>query len=496
MKGTDYELVWSSEFNDGFLGEDWRLDDKPVENGNMCYTNTVGDDGTIQVKDGFLRLRAKPATAPKPMCSTESGGIKTVGKKYWRYGYIETRLRLQDAPGTWPALWMVPEAGTRGWPIDGEIDWIEYVPSNRRDSMQTSIHMSNVKSRRGRNDTALTAFANGVDDISNEWHVWGMKWDPSGFEFYLDGVKYGHVKSTGSAPSEGELRSGNIIAGNHGWPFTYDNGDGGVVGKIAPDDPFNVDFHLIFNMGTRKPGQWGGSNQPYDFSRSHVDMDYVRVFQTSEQRKAQNKVTVNFQPFAQATVDTPVTRTYDRGAKIGVTPIYEGKGKYSGQYSFAWSRRLKPDKTIPSWAVLNEDSPVKFDYTLHPVWSKGYKLTLETNGGTLPDNASQEIMQASSDASIRLVREDASDKTVELPTPTPPTGKTFAGWFLDGSLSQEAGTSVELTGDKTVYAKWEKASPTTTVTPVTTATVTATTTSTVRTETTTTETVTTPTTTV
>ena len=73
------------------------------------------------------------------------------------------------------------------------------------------------------------------------------------------------------------------------------------------------------------------------------------------------------------------------------------------------------------------------------VVATGYTLSFETNGGS----------------SISEVTE-SSRSTINLTTykPTKP-GYTFAGWYSDSRLTTPV-TSVKLTGDTTVYAKWVK----------------------------------------
>ena len=82
---------------------------------------------------------------------------------------------------------------------------------------------------------------------------------------------------------------------------------------------------------------------------------------------------------------------------------------------------------------------VEKDMTFTAVWKEKYKLTFETNGGTAIDP-----VEKWSDA----------DTTIDLSQYKPTkTGATFAGWYKDSGLKQKI-TSITLTEDTTIYAKW------------------------------------------
>lgn len=67
-----------------------------------------------------------------------------------------------------------------------------------------------------------------------------------------------------------------------------------------------------------------------------------------------------------------------------------------------------------------------------------FSLSFDTNGG-------------SAIASLMLAKDGSMDLTNYVPQRS---GHTFAGWFADAGLTEEI-TSVQMNGNKTVYAKWE-----------------------------------------
>lgn len=89
-------------------------------------------------------------------------------------------------------------------------------------------------------------------------------------------------------------------------------------------------------------------------------------------------------------------------------------------------------------------APATANLRLTAKWTPiSYRITYNTNKGTLPKNAI---------TSYNLTQ------SVALPTPVR-KGYTFAGWYTNSSLTQKAASiKVGTTGNKTFYAKWTKVS--------------------------------------
>ena len=68
-----------------------------------------------------------------------SGMVETKTKASWRYGRFDIRAKLPVAKGMWPAIWMMPDKETYGWPKDGEIDIMELI-SQQPDLCYGTIH--------------------------------------------------------------------------------------------------------------------------------------------------------------------------------------------------------------------------------------------------------------------------------------------------------------------------------------------------------------------
>ncbi|MDD3645715.1 MAG: family 16 glycosylhydrolase, partial [Bacteroidales bacterium] len=127
-----YNLVWSDEFNDPRENdgkpsmpstEKWWFETGASGWGNNELQNYIdrfiGTDTCAVVTDGTLKIIAKKK-------GSEVISIRMNTIESWQYGYFEARLRMPSGKGTWPAFWMLPK-DFKSWPLDGEIDIMEYV---------------------------------------------------------------------------------------------------------------------------------------------------------------------------------------------------------------------------------------------------------------------------------------------------------------------------------------------------------------------------------
>ena len=109
---SEYEKVWSDEFNEGSLDTNvW----SPYIGGwnasevQGCYT---GSAENINVSGGSLNLIGlyKPGVTCNKGKNKDftSGFIETRDKKTWTYGYFEARIKMPNNNSTSPAFWMSP----------------------------------------------------------------------------------------------------------------------------------------------------------------------------------------------------------------------------------------------------------------------------------------------------------------------------------------------------------------------------------------------------
>jgi beta-glucanase (GH16 family) len=240
-----WQLVWQDEFN-GSIGPDWvfetgngtggwgnneleyyRRENATVENGKLVITARREDFG------GFRYTSAR---------------MKTQGKKNFRYGRIEARIKLPSALGLWPAFWMLgSNIGQVGWPASGEIDVMEHV--NTDADIYGTAHWQAA-------DGSYASYGGHTAVDVTGYHVYSVEWDANFIRWFVDGRQY-HV-------------------------MDITNGVGGT-------DEFQRPFFLLLNMAVG--GNWPGFNVNEAALPARMYVDYVRVYQKTgftQQIEAEN----------------------------------------------------------------------------------------------------------------------------------------------------------------------------------------------------------------
>ena len=241
LKKNGLTCVWQDEFD--YTGvpntSKWKYQTGHGNNGwgnselqNYTDNTTVAD--TAVVEDGVLKIKAK----------YEDGEWKSArlnSKKAWKYGFIEARLKITDRKGAWPAFWMMPE-GRSDWPECGEIDIMENAPALEGcdHKVFSSLHAEGHNTEHPASIGGKTFDQN----LSSEWHTFGIMWDDKEITCYYDDVAVGGYESDGSVRNY----------------------------------PYNQNFYIILNLAIG--GSLGGT--PYVSSlggEAEFQIDYVRVYQ-------------------------------------------------------------------------------------------------------------------------------------------------------------------------------------------------------------------------
>lgn len=240
-----YTLVWNEEFDAPRIsgGKPALPDSKwwyenfkkgTVNNELQTYVpGFSGQDTVAAIYDGTLKIIAK-----KQGDEIISARINT--HEAWLYGYFEARLRLPGGKGTWPAFWMMPKNFT-AWPLDGEIDIMEYVgyqPNVVHSTVHTQAYNHTIGTQKGKSIT--------IQNAETEFHIYAVEWTADYIKGFVDGEEYFHFDNDKQNKKET-------------WPF------------YAP-------FYLKLNLAWG--GDWGGA-QGVDESKlpATYEIDYVRVYQ-------------------------------------------------------------------------------------------------------------------------------------------------------------------------------------------------------------------------
>ena len=241
---TEWVLVFNDEFNAADYSQP--VDDKWMrcQRYGATWNRWLSDsEEVIYLEDGDLVARAIPnpdkASDPVDMIT---GGIKSMGRFGFTYGYVEARIYNNLWVGNFPAFWMMPEDQSAGWPDCGEIDIWEVIDTENR-SYHT-IH-SNWTYDLGYKNNPQSSF--NTTCSYDRYHTYGLAWDATTLIWYLDGKEVGrYTKST----NQSHLDQGQ-------WPF-------------------DKHFHLILNQSVGN-GAWAANA---DITHTYeTRFDWVRVYQ-------------------------------------------------------------------------------------------------------------------------------------------------------------------------------------------------------------------------
>ncbi len=242
-----YSLVWQDEFNEEQLSggkpalpntEKWWYENLPkgaVNHELQTYVGGFrGTDTVAAIHDGTLKIIAQKSGA-----DVISARINTIDA--WTYGYFEARLRVPGGKGTWPAFWMLPKKEPLSWPLDGEIDIMEYVgyqPNVVHCTVHTGAYNHMIGTQKGEQKT--------ISGAETQFHIYAVEWTAAYIKGFVDGEEYFQFYNDGAGKKET-------------WPF-------------------NVPFYLKLNLAWG--GDWGGA-QGVDESKlpATYEIDYVRVYQ-------------------------------------------------------------------------------------------------------------------------------------------------------------------------------------------------------------------------
>ncbi|MEQ9188426.1 MAG: glycoside hydrolase family 16 protein [Cryomorphaceae bacterium] len=247
MKGEEWELVWSDEFDGEGLPDStkWTYNVGNWGWGNnepQYYTHARLENA--RQENGTLIIEARKDDMGQPWTSAR---LTTQGKTAFTYGRIEFRAKVPEGEGTWAAGWLLGDAyrDELSWPYCGEIDVLECVGYEIDDETGTGLNHATCHTR-------AYYFKQGnqigseiqVDSMNSVFHTYAIEWYPDVIKGYLDGEHY----------------------------YTYD--------KTADslEWPFHEAQNIVLNLAVG--GGWGGMkgiDPSYD--RHAYVLDYVRVYQ-------------------------------------------------------------------------------------------------------------------------------------------------------------------------------------------------------------------------
>lgn len=272
-----WNLAWSDEFNGAANSpinpQNWQYDTgilnvnneveyycAPGSNTAPCNANTPNAyiDGNGHLVIQALRISSNTAPYSASWTSARLNGGNNL--QSFSYGRIESSMSLPIGAGLWPAFWALgTNIGSVGWPMSGEIDYMENVPASGNlgpTEIRSTIHGGNSASSCycggngiGQSYTFPATDPNGTTVTT--FHTYGAIWSANMIQFYVDGPSNVFFVVTAS----------DIPAG-----FTWE---------------YNHPFFLLLNLAVGGTGSWPGPPDSSTPSPAVMQVDYVRVYTAS-----------------------------------------------------------------------------------------------------------------------------------------------------------------------------------------------------------------------
>jgi beta-glucanase (GH16 family) len=196
--------------------------------------------GNVEVSNGVLVLTARPETVTgyKGRSFAFTSGMVTTGRDYKElpraprlellYGQIDVRAKVPSGQGLWPALWLLP-SDRKSIP---EIDIME-VLGNATKQLELHFHFRDRQDQVQIEGKSVT-----TADLADDWHVYGLRWEPKAVVWYLDGVEQWRYTDAANIPDRSMYLLMNLAVGGS-WPGPPD-------GKTKFPAQFLVDYVRIW----------------------------------------------------------------------------------------------------------------------------------------------------------------------------------------------------------------------------------------------------------
>ena len=201
-----YHYVWGDEFNyEGNVDQTlWQAEKGFIRGNELQYyqmKNATVSEGRLlisakkeRVKNEFYDPNSSDYRKNTEYSQYTSASILGKQKRYFLFGRIEVRAKVDTAGGNFPAIWTC--GYNKNWPQNGEIDIMEYYWANIENKYQPVLTANFCVGGDNRQDewaqkwkstfTPLSYYTAKDADWVNKYHVWRMDWDEEAISLYLD----------------------------------------------------------------------------------------------------------------------------------------------------------------------------------------------------------------------------------------------------------------------------------------------------------------------
>ena len=242
-------LVWADEFNGNSLDATRWSVNQPGRWGDAMNTPAA-----VSVDGGSLKITAYT----DPSSGRHYSAVVGTQDHYLpTFGYFESRIKFNDAPGEWSAFWIQSPANANNFsttPAPGtEVDVAEHrvvdeSGTNISGQVNSALHWDGY----GPSAKYQQSLSNPMAGMANNtWHTYGLLWTPLEYTFYLDGQAI--WTSTTALSSTPEFLLLSSLVQNNTWAGNIPSGGYGPL--EASTTGMAVDYVHVFALP--EPGMMG-----------------------------------------------------------------------------------------------------------------------------------------------------------------------------------------------------------------------------------------------
>jgi beta-glucanase (GH16 family) len=253
---TGYGLVWSDEFNGTSVDTaNWNFDVGNGVNGwgnaeQEYYTN--GANFTID--SGYGKLWAKRESMGAQ--SYTSCRMNTKGKKEFKYGYFEVKIRTAKGNGLWNAFWTLGgNIDTITWPACGEVELYEQRTGSVQHAGTAGDNCFIQTCHYGATYNSLaTAVYNAHQTntstcLCNAFHTYSILWDSLGITYYFDGTQVWTSPSINMSNNFKSFHQPHFLIANMAVGGNYQAMDGGIIDNGIFPQQMAIDYIRVYQKG-------------------------------------------------------------------------------------------------------------------------------------------------------------------------------------------------------------------------------------------------------
>lgn len=264
---------WGDEFNtDGPVNEELWAFEEGFQRGQEPQNYVKGTNNAI-VADGRLLLTAKKEHRKNPNYNPNSSDYRENWeygeytsasmngdqRRYFLYGRIEVRAKIDPSSGAFPAVWTC--GYNKFWPSNGEIDFMEFYDLKDGAPALTSNFAvgTNTEWVARWNDkfTPLSYYQAKDPDWIKKYHIYRMDWDEKEIKLYVDDDLRNSVKIEDFKNADGSIAFHNP---QYMWlNLALKNRGGGISINEEQNIKFEVDYFRVYQkvVDHEKPAQVG-----------------------------------------------------------------------------------------------------------------------------------------------------------------------------------------------------------------------------------------------